>query len=85
MTGRDQHRPPGRPKRLHDEGRGLAGHVVVFEEVAAAGDQVCLDVACPVDHSLERRPQVLAALLRADTIEALARKGPVEMQVSEME
>ena len=59
--------------------------MVLFEEVAAAGDQVGLGLAGAFDDPLQRGPKILAASLRPDTEEALVGEGSVEMQVSEME
>jgi hypothetical protein len=57
----------------------------MFEEVAAARDQIDLLLARTLDDPLEGGPKILAASLCSDTIEALTREGSVEMQVSEME
>jgi hypothetical protein len=57
----------------------------MFEEVAAAGDQVGLLLASAIDDPLEGGPKILAASLRRDAVEAFTREGSVEMQVSEME
>ncbi len=59
--------------------------MVMFEKVAATGDQVGVGVASPSDDPLECGPKILAASLRTDAIEALTGEGSVEMQVSEME
>jgi hypothetical protein len=85
MAGRDEHRQPGIAQGLHDEACGFAGHVIVFEKIATAGDQVGLGRSGPFDDPLEGGPKILAASLRPDAIEALTREGSVEMQVSEME
>ena len=85
MAGRDQHRYAGGAQRLHDEAGRLAGDVVMLEEVATAGDQVHLSFAGTVDDPLQRGPEIFAAPLGTDSVEALAREGSVEMQVSEME
>jgi hypothetical protein len=69
---------------LRNEAGGVAGDVVLFEEIAGAGDQIDLRLACALHDPLEGGSQVAATALRANAIEALARKGPVEMQVSEM-
>jgi hypothetical protein len=37
-----------------------------------------------LDDALEGGPQVAATALRANAVEALAREGPVQMQVGEM-
>jgi hypothetical protein len=58
--------------------------VILLEEIAGAGDQVDLRLACALDDSLEGGSKVAATALRANAIEALAREGPVQMQVSEM-
>src|ERR1700704_4811128 len=85
MAGSDQHRQPGVAQRLDDEAGGVAGHMIVFEEIPSAGDHVGLGLPGAVDDALEGRPKILAASLRPDAIEALAREGTIEMQVSEME
>src|SRR5438132_851072 len=85
MAGGDQHRNAGGAQRLHDEAGRLARDVVVLEEVATAGDQVHLVFAGTVDDPLQRGPEIFAAPLGTDSVEALAREGSVEMQVSEME
>jgi len=59
--------------------------VIVFEEIATAGDQVGLGLPSAFDDPLEGGAKVLAASLGADAIEALTREGSIEMQVSEME
>src|ERR1700736_1302403 len=85
MARSDEHRQPGGAQRLDDEAGGVAGDMVVFEEVATAGEHVGLGLPSPFDDPLEGGPKVLAASLRADAIKALAREGSIEMQVSEME
>src|SRR5438105_3027192 len=85
MAGGDQHREPGLAQGLHHEACRFAGHVVMFEEVAAAGDQIDLGLAGPFDDALEGAPKILAASVRTSTVEALTGEGSVEMQVSEME
>jgi hypothetical protein len=85
MAGRDQHRNPRVAQGLDDEACGVAGDVIVFEEIATAGDQIRLGLPSAVDDPLEGGSKVLAASLRPDAIEALAREGSIEMQVSEME
>jgi hypothetical protein len=85
MAGSDQHRHPGIAQRLDHEARGVARDVIVFEEIATAGDQVGLGLTSAVDNPLEGGPKVLAASLCADAVEALTREGSIEMQVSEME
>src|SRR5260370_4730905 len=85
MAGGDQDRQPGIAQGLHDEACGVAGHVIVFKEIAAAGDHVGLGFSSPLDDPLEGGPKVLAASLRPDAVQALTREGSVEMQVSEME
>jgi len=85
MAGGDQDRQPGIAQGLHDEAGGVAGHVIVFKEIAAAGDHVGLGFSSPLDDPLEGGPKVLAASLRPDAVQALTREGSVEMQVSEME
>ena len=85
MAGGDQHRQPGIAQGLHDEACGVAGHVVMFKEIAAAGDHVGLGLSSSFDDPMEGGPKVLAASLRPDAVEALAREGSVEMQVGEME
>jgi len=59
--------------------------MVLLKQVAGAGNQVRLGLSGSFDDPLERQPQVLAASLCADAVEALAREGTIEMQVSEME
>jgi hypothetical protein len=59
--------------------------VVVLEQVAAAADQVHLGVARALDDPLQRGAEIFTASLGADAVEAFAREGSVEMQVSEME
>jgi hypothetical protein len=59
--------------------------VIVFEEIATAGDQVGLGRPRTFDDPLEGGPKILAASLRPDAVEALTREGSIEMQVSEME
>jgi hypothetical protein len=59
--------------------------MIVFKEIAAAGDHVGLGFSSPLDDPLEGGPKVLAASLRPDAVQALTREGSVEMQVSEME
>jgi hypothetical protein len=85
MAGRDQHRPAGVAQGLHQEAGGFAGDLILLEEVAGAGDQVSMRLSGTLHNALEGGPQVPAAPLRANAIEALAGEGPVEMQVSEME
>jgi len=85
MAGGDQDGQPRLAKRLHDEVGGFAGYMVLFEEVAAAGEHVGLAFAGTLDDSLQRGPKILAAALRPDAKEALTRERSVEMQVSEME
>ena len=85
MAGRDQHWKPGVAQRLHDEACRIAGDVIVFEEIATAGDQIGLGLPSPFDDTVEGGPKILAASLDADAIEALTREGSIEMQVSEME
>src|SRR5260370_12458648 len=85
MAGGDQDRQPGIAQGLHDEACGVAGHVIVFKEIAAAGDHVGLGFSSPLDDPLEGGPKVLAASLLPDAVQALTREGSVEMQVSEME
>ena len=85
MAGGDQHRQPGVAKGLKDEACRFAGHVIVLEEIAAARDQVDLGRPSALDDPLQGGPKILAASLRPDTVEALAREGSIQMQVSEME
>ena len=59
--------------------------MIVLEKIATAGDHVSLGRSGPFDDPWEGGPKILAASLRPDAIEALAREGSVEMQVSEME
>jgi len=59
--------------------------VIVFEEIASAGDHVGLSLPSALDDPLEGGSKILAASLRPDAIEALTREGSIEMQVSEME
>ena len=84
MAGSDQHRQPGGAQRLRDEAGRVAGDVVLLEEVAGAGDQVDLRLTGALDDALEGGSKIAATALRANAVEALAREGPVEMQVSEM-
>jgi hypothetical protein len=85
MARRYQDRQAGSTQGLHDEAGRFAGHVIVLEEIATAGDQVGLGLSGPFDDPLEGRAKILTASLRPDAVEALTREGPVEMQVSEME
>ena len=85
MAGGDQDREPRVAQGLDDEACGVAGNVIVFEEIATAGDQVGLRLPSAFDDPLEGGAKILAASLRADAIEALTREGSIEMQVSEME
>jgi len=85
MAGGDQDRQPGIAQGLHDEAGGVAGHVIVFEEIATACDQVGLGLPGAFDDTLEGGAKIFAASLSADAIEALTREGSIEMQVSEME
>ena len=84
VAGGDQHRQPGVAKGLCKESGRVAGHVILLEEIAGAGDQVNLRLACALDDPLQGGAQVAATALRANAVEALAREGPVQMQVSEM-
>jgi len=59
--------------------------MVMFEKIAAAGDQVGLRLASPLDDPFERGPKILSASLCAYAVEALTGEGSVEMQVGEME
>jgi hypothetical protein len=59
--------------------------MVLLEEITATGDHVGLRLPSPLDDPLEGGPKVLAASLPPDAVEALAREGSIEMQVSEME
>jgi hypothetical protein len=59
--------------------------VVLFEEIPGAGNQIDLRLVRALHDPLEGGSQVAATALRANAVEALAREGPVEMQVSEME
>src|SRR5260370_21364840 len=85
MAGGDQDRQPGIAQGLHDEAGRVAGHVIVFKEIAAAGDHVGLGFSIPLDDPLEGGPKVLAASVRPDAVQALTREGSVELQDSEME
>jgi ATP-dependent Lon protease len=84
VSGSDQHRLPGATQGLREEGGRVTGDVILLEEVAAAGDQVDLCLTGALDDALESRSQVAATALRANAVEALAREGPVQMQVGEM-
>src|SRR5438270_4624052 len=81
----EQHRHARSAKRVHHASGCVAGHVVVLTKVATAGDQLRLGLAGALDDPLQRVPEVFAASLGAHAVQALAREGSVEMQVSEME
>jgi hypothetical protein len=85
MAGRDQHREAGITEGLRQEAGRVAGDVILLEEITGAGDQIDLRLAGALHDPLEGGSQVTATALRANAVEALAREGPVEMQVSEME
>src|SRR2546421_1644890 len=85
VAGRDKNWNAGRPQCLEDEGCGFARHVVLLEQIAAAGDQLYLFVLGALDDPSERLTQVLSMPLGTHAIEVFAGKRPVEMQVSEME
>jgi len=59
--------------------------MVLLKQVAGAGNQIRLSLSGSFDNPLERDPQILAASLCANAVEALAREGSIEVQVSEME
>ena len=59
--------------------------MILLKKVAGAGNQVRLGLVGSFDDPLKRGPQVLAASLCTGAVEALAREGSIEMQVSEME
>jgi hypothetical protein len=82
---RDQHRDSGRSKGLLREIRRVTGDVILFKQITTTGDQVHPRLLGALNDALQSIPQILSVLLRPSTIEALAGKGPVEMQVSEME
>jgi hypothetical protein len=85
MPRGDQHWQAGAAQGFRQEARRLARYVILLEEIAAAGDQVDLRLPGTFDNPLQGGPKVAATALRANAVEALAREGPVEMQVSEME
>jgi len=85
VAGHDQNWNAGRPQCLHDNGCGFARHLVVLEQIAARGDQLYLFMLGPLDDASERLTKALSMLLGTHAIEVFAGKGPVEMQVSEME
>jgi hypothetical protein len=85
VTGGNQHGQAGAAQGLRKEAGRLAGDVILLEEIAGAGDKGDLCLVGALDDPLEGGAQVAATALRANAIEALARKGPVEVQVSEME
>jgi hypothetical protein len=58
--------------------------MVVFEEIAAAGDQVDVRLLRAAHDPLERGAQIPAALLGYGAVQALASKRSIQMQVSEM-
>jgi phage tail tape-measure protein len=59
--------------------------MVVLEEVTTARDQLRLGFVGALHNPLQRAAEIFAAPLSAHAVEALAREGSVEMQVSEME
>ena len=59
--------------------------MVLLKKITGASNQICLGRPGSLDDALQRRAKVLAASLGADAMEALAREGSIEMQVSEME
>ncbi len=85
MPRGDQDRPSGRAQRLQYEAGRFAGDMVLLKKVAGAGNQIRLSLSGSFDNPLERDPQILAASLCANAVEALAREGSIEVQVSEME
>ena len=78
-------RPTSATQGLREEACRVPGDMIMLEEIATAGDQVDLRLACALDDPLEGSSQVATTALRANAVEALAREGPVQMQVSEME
>jgi hypothetical protein len=85
VAGRDQHGYAGAAHHLHKVVRRVAGHVILFEEIAATGDDVSLHLAGALDDALQCRPKILPQPVCADPVETLGSEGSVEMQVSEME
>ena len=85
MARRHEHRPSGFAERLGDEVPGVAGDVVVLEEVPATGDHVDGFVAGSRNDPVQRATEIVAASLRPDAEEALARKRSVQMEVGKME